>query len=103
MTRFVKTANSNEREHRRELAESLNQALLGRLNNNSTVTLAGGTTTTTITNPNFGLNTVVLLVPLDATGQGVTWHMSDVSNGAIEITHDDPVSDAVFAYLSFGS
>lgn len=102
MTAFVKTANSNEREHRREIATAVNQILLGRLNNLAAVTLASGTTTTTITNPNISANSVVLLVPLDANGKGVGWYISSVSAGEIELTHDAPSGDAVFTYVLVG-
>lgn len=108
MTQFVKTANSNDREHRRELATAINQILLGRLNNVGTVTLLDATTTTTITDPNISANSVVLLVPLDANGAGLSWYMSDITptigkaGGEIEITHADPGADAVFAYVLIG-
>lgn len=102
MTAFVTTANSNSREHRRSLAVAINQLLLGRSNNVYAVTLSNGDTTTTITNPNITLDSVPLLIPLDANGQGVTWYMSDISAGSIEITHDDPGADAVFAYVLIG-
>lgn len=108
MTAFVKTANSNEREHRRELATAINQILLGRTNNVGAVVLGNGDTTTTITDPNISTNSVVLLIPLDASGKGVEWYQSDITptigkaGGTIEITHDDPGADATFAYVLIG-
>lgn len=87
----------------RMIADAANSALRGELEVTGTVTLAHGDTSTTITDARLGVGRLVLLVPLDANGAGLSWHLSSIANGSCVIAHADPAADAAFGWFVIGS
>jgi len=93
----------------RRLAEVLNLALRGALNNSGTVTLTANAATTTLTDARIGFETAVVLVPTTANaaaeiGNG-TLSISETGrvNGNVVITHaNNAQADRTFRFLLSG-
>ncbi len=58
--------NPDSEQHRRQIAQGLNQALDGKLNSTGTVTLTASVTTTVITDQKIGTDSRIILFPTTA-------------------------------------
>jgi hypothetical protein len=103
MTQLAPRFATDEKGHRRMLADAANAALRGELNNTGQVTCANGTTSTTITDARMGYGRLLVLVPLDAVAAALNWHLSAMTNGSCTIAHAAPSGDAVFGWCVIGS
>ena len=63
---IVETFNANRRDWLSKIANVLNRALVGKLNNTGTVTLTANAASTTLTNSRIGANSVIILMPTTA-------------------------------------
>lgn len=95
---------SDEEEHRRKLAESVNNILDGKINSIGSVTFTANQTTTTITDEKIGSNSLIFLTPVTANAGGeVGYYISAVGDGSATITHaNDARNDRTFNYLIAG-
>ena len=87
----------------REIAEVLNRTINGGLNSVGYTTLISGTTTTTVSDPRYGVQSVVFF-----TGYNETLEHSDPfvkstsTNGSMIIEHKNHGHDVDVAYLIIG-
>lgn len=100
MTSAVKTANSNEAEHRRELATAINLLAQGRINTVGMFTIAAGTTSTTVPDAAAHAGSVPLIIPTQATT--LTPYVSARALGSFTLTHAAPASDTTYLYVLLG-
>lgn len=89
----------------RQVAETANNMLIGKLNNTGTVTLGNGVVSTTVSDARCGPATVVLLMatsPLGAVALN-QWSVQTRTNGAFTITHiSTSTATATAAYCLLG-
>jgi hypothetical protein len=103
----VPLVHGNETEHRRLLAESINEILFGRLNNVGSVTLTANQATTAVTDIKVGGASKIFLTPTTASaatevGSGGIY-ISAVGDGTFTITHaNNATTDRTFDYAIFG-
>lgn len=104
MTVAVKTSNSNEVEHRRELATAINLLILGRINSVGEFTAANATTSTVVTDTNAHSGSVVHWTPTNAAAAGIqaSMYVSARGPGTFTITHNNPGASATFIYSLHG-
>lgn len=106
-TQLVPREWSSSRDHRARIADSLNNALRGKLNNTGSVTLTQSSATTTLTDIRIGINSVILLQPTTANasaeiGNG-TIYFGTPGNGTVTINHaNNAQSDRTFKYAILG-
>ena len=110
MTALVKTVSPFAVEHRRQLAEGVNQALNGKLNSTGLVTLTANAASTVVTDFRIGNDSVILLMPLTAnaaTALATTYILTtgiDPLNVQFTITHaNNAQTDKSFRYVVLGS
>lgn len=101
----VPEVHPDETEHRRSLARTLNNVMLGRVNNASQVSLLVGETETVLTREEIGAFSIPILSPLNqAAAQsfaaGVVW--ATCADGALTIHHDASSEPRTFAVAYFG-
>lgn len=95
----------NEEEHRRQIALSLANAMSGKMNAVTEVTLTASATTTTFTDARIGANTFFGFQPLtaDAAGAVAGLYVSSQANGTATLTHSSASSlDRTFRVLLIG-
>lgn len=96
----------DEKQHRRVLAQTVNQAMAGKLNAVTQITLTPNSTTTTVTDARIGAYTFFGFSPLtpDAvTAQISGLHVSSQANGTATLTHASSASvDQTFNLLLIG-
>jgi hypothetical protein len=96
----------NEKEHRRVLAQTVNQAMAGKINATTQITLTPSSTTTTVIDSRIGANTYFGFSPLtpDAvTAQISGLHVSSQANGTATLTHASAAAiDQTFNVLLIG-
>lgn len=98
---YVRNTHRNEVEHRREIADRLNDAINGNLNISGTVTFSVGTTSTTLTDPRLNQGSVVLLSPTNAKAQATTWYVSAKADGSVTFTHPSiATTDAEYDFVA---
>lgn len=94
-------------EHRARIADSLNNAIKGKLNCTGSVTLTISSATTTLTDIRIGLYSVILLMPTTANasaeiGNG-TIYFGTPGNGTVTINHaNNAQADRTFTYAIIG-
>lgn len=96
---------ADEKEHRRQLAQALGNAMTGKVNAVTQVTLAANVTTTTFTDARIGANTFFGFQPLtaDAAGAVAGLYVSSQANGTATLTHSSASStDRTFRVLLIG-
>jgi len=96
---------ANEKEHRRQIAQALGNALAGKVNAVTEVTLAANVTTTTFTDARIGANTFFGFQPLTANAAGALsgLYVSSQANGVATLTHSSASSvDRTFRVLLIG-
>ena len=87
----------------REVSEVLNRTINGGLNSVGYAVLANGTTTTTVSDPRYGVDSIVFF-----TGYNETLEHSDpfvkstITNGSMIIEHKNHGHDVDVAYLIIG-
>lgn len=69
----------DERQHRRQLARTVNLAMRGQSNNSMQVTLAASVATTTVIDARLSINTALHLIPLTADAA------AEVAGGALYV------------------
>jgi hypothetical protein len=87
----------------REVAEVLNRTIEGGLNSVGYVTLAANATETTVSEPRYGVESLVFFCGVDHN----PWHHNPYvkgtsTNGTMVIGHDNQGHTARFAYLIIG-
>ena len=95
----------NEKEHRRQMAQAINNQLGGKLNAVTQITLTPSSTTTTLTDARIGAYTAIVLVPLtaDAAAALSGLYVSSQTNGTATLTHANTASvDRTFNVLLIG-
>lgn len=96
---------TDERQHRLLIATALNNAIGGRLNITTTVTLRASATTTTIVDPRIGAMTVPILVPqtADAASALASVYYAFTSRNTITLTHASSANiDQTFGVVLIG-
>jgi hypothetical protein len=98
---------TDEREHRRKIAQAANLALGGKLNCTGMATLTPGAGSTTITDARVSANSVILLSPLTAHAAAElsagTLYMSARAAGSFTIQHaNNAQNDRSFGYAIIG-
>jgi hypothetical protein len=96
---------SDEKEHRRQIAQLSNNLLQGKLNTVVQVTLTPSSTTTTITDQRIGANTGIFFSPLTANAAGALsgLYVSSQANGTATLTHASTATvDRTFNVLLIG-
>jgi hypothetical protein len=104
-TPVVPVVNPNEAEHRRQLAEGVNRALIGLLNNINTASLKKGVVSTTISDQRAGPDSLILPMPTSVDGATALtlWRVSTQTDGSFVMTHvSTSTSDATIKYAIFG-
>lgn len=99
----------DEKEHRRKLAQAVNQALSGKLNAVNEVTLTAGAASTTFTDDRLSVNSFIGLMPRTANaaaelGNG-TLYIADAGrlSGSAVITHaNNAQTDRTYTVLIIG-
>lgn len=87
----------------RSVANVLNNVLRGKINSTGSVTLQTSATSTTVNNPLCGINSTILLSPINATAAGVIATTSVVAgDGDFVITHGSAGSTRTFRYAILG-
>jgi hypothetical protein len=96
---------SDEKEHRRQLAQFLNNTIAGHLNAVTNVTLTPSATTTTVTDARIGPNTHMSFTPLTANAATAraALYVSARSKGSATLTHANSANaDQTFSVLLIG-
>jgi hypothetical protein len=95
----------NEKDHRAKLADAINRALQGKLNNTGSVTLTANSATTTLTDPRIGKDSVILIQPTTANAATATGNVyfGTPGNGTVTINHtNNAQTDRTFKYVIIG-
>ena len=99
----------DDKMHRRQIASSLNQVLVGKQNNVLDVTLAASSATTTLSDQRIGVNTAILLSPTSANASaelaagGIYFAQASRVNGSAVITHaNNSQTDRTFKAVLVG-
>jgi hypothetical protein len=95
----------NEQEHRRQIAQAVNQQLTGKLNAVLQVTLTAGSTTTSVIDKRIGANTFFGFCPLTADAAAALGglYVSSQANGTATLTHANTATvDRTFNVLLIG-
>lgn len=103
MSRQAPRFGSDEKNHRRLIADAANSAIRGELEITGAATFSSGSTSTTLTDARFGKGRYVLMVPLDSYGAGLGWWMSSIADGTCTIGHAAPSHDAAFGWVVLGT
>lgn len=96
---------SDEKEHRRQIAQLANNLLQGKLNTVIQVTLTPSSTTTTVTDKRIGAYTGLFFSPLtaDAAAAQAGLYVSSQQNGSATLTHaSTATADRTFNVLLIG-
>lgn len=107
MTAPVSTENARDSEHRREIANALNQVLRGQINTVGELTVLAGTTSTVIADVNAHMGSMPILTATNApaaslVGGAVGIRVSARAVGSFTLTHGSPASDCTFLYALLG-
>lgn len=101
----VPPVHADDVEHRRQIAQSINLIMDGKINAVGEVTLDANTTTTTFTDLRIGVDSVILLMPTTVTAgvaQAVGLHITTTKQSAT-ITHNNSAdTDKTFRYAVLG-
>lgn len=96
----------DEKEHRRQLAQSILLLYNGKINSTGTVTLTANDTTTTLTDARIGGDTIVILVPTTANAMTLSAYYQtypNVTKGQAVLNHaSDAAADQTHAYVLIG-
>jgi hypothetical protein len=94
----------DEREHRRKLAEKINDMMQGDLNATGDVTLTASQATTTVTDRRVSASSYIGFMPVTANAGGeVGMYVSSRGEKTFTITHAvDSRSDRTFKYVVIG-
>lgn len=95
----------NEQEHRRQIAQAVNQQLTGKLNAVLQVTLTPNSATTTVIDKRIGANTFLGFSPLSADAAAALsgLYVSTQANGTATLTHANTATvDRTFNVLLIG-
>lgn len=96
---------SDEKEHRRQIAQTLGSTIGGKLNAVTQITLAANTTTTTVTDKRIGANTFFGFQPMtaDAAAALAGLYVSSQAKGTATLTHaNTATTDRTFSLLLIG-
>ena len=90
-----------------QIIDTINQLILGNLNNTATVTLTANAATTTVTNSRIGANSFIEFMPTTANAAtekaAGTMYVSSRTKGSFVITHaNNAQTDRTFAYVHIG-
>ncbi len=90
-----------DREWSRKLAETINNIMVGRLNNGGTVTLTANATTTTLADKRIGANSIITFSPTTANAATATanLYVSATGKQTATLTHANTAdADKTFNY-----
>lgn len=90
-----------------KVVDTINQIILGNLNNTSTVTLTANAATTTVTNSRIGASSYIEFMPTTANAAAAkaagTMYVSSRTKGSFVITHaNNAQTDRTFTYTHIG-
>lgn len=85
-----------------ELARIVSDMRVGRLDVGGEVKLLAGTTETVVQGNTIGVDTIPILVPVNASGATIDWWVEDRGKGELTLGHTAPLSDKDFLILLFG-
>jgi hypothetical protein len=95
----------DEKQHRYLMAVALNNVLRGKVLSTGSKTLTANAATTTLSDPNIGANSVILLMPKTANAAGAlaTTYFTALDTGTCTINHtNDAQTDKTFNYVVLG-
>jgi hypothetical protein len=95
----------NEMEHRRRIAEVVNNLLEGKLNSTASVTLTASSATTTLADRRIGPFSVILFMPqtANAATEMANLHVTSRGQFTATLTHsNDPGTDRTYDYCVLG-
>lgn len=90
-----------------QIIQTINQMILGNLNNTSAITLTANSATTTVTNSRVAANSFLSFMPTTANAAtelaAGTMYVSSQNKGEFTITHANNVqTDRTFSYMHVG-
>lgn len=94
----------DEKRHRRQITEVVNNILTGKMNNTGSLTITANAATTTLTDSRLGANSVVLLMPttLNAAAALANVYFDTFTTGSCVAHHtNNAQTDRVFRYAVF--
>ena len=89
----------------RRVSKVINNLLIGKLNNTGTLTLGNGAVSTTVSDARVGPSSVILLMPISATGAISLdqWRIATRTDGSFVVTHTSTsTADCTAAYAVLG-
>jgi hypothetical protein len=96
---------TDEKEHRRKIASTVNQMLGGKMNCTGTLTLAATATATVLTDARIGPASVILLMPATASAAAAVagLYVGARGKGSATLSHAAaPATDQRFGYAVIG-
>lgn len=96
---IVSLFNSVSSDHRRQLAQAINELISGGSNAKGSVTLTANQATTTVTDEKASDDSHITLTPITANAVADTVYISTRSNGSFVLTHNNNAqTDRTFTY-----
>lgn len=83
-------------------ARALMQVMRGKLNVTGETTIFDATTETIVRDPDFGIDTVLVLVPTTAAGAALAWWQAGTGKGTVTVGHDAPDDPLTFRWIALG-
>jgi hypothetical protein len=96
---------AHEKEHRRQLARGVANALNGKTNNTGSVTLTASATSTTLTDPRIGAASIILFMPTTSTAAtaAAALYVSARTRGSATLTHaSNAAVNQTFGFVVIG-
>ena len=88
-------------EHRRLLANSLNNVIEGKINSTGSITLEDSVTTTDLED-DIGIDSVILLMPTTSDAAAENIHFSAQDKGTVTLNHTSDTTSRIFKYVVIG-
>ena len=89
-------------EHRRLLANSLNNVIEGKINSTGSITLEDSVTTTDLEDDRIGIDSVILLMPTTSDAAAENIHFSAQDKGTVTLNHTSNTTSRIFKYVVIG-
>lgn len=89
-------------EHRRLLANSLNNVIEGKINSTGSVTLTNSSATTTLSDDRIGIDSVILIMPTTSAASTENIYFSSQDKGTVTLNHTSDTTTRTFKYVVIG-
>jgi hypothetical protein len=89
-------------EHRRLLANSLNNVIEGKINSTGSITLENSVTTTDLEDDRIGIDSVILLMPTTSDAAAENIYFSAQDKGVVTLNHTSNTTSRIFKYVVIG-